>query len=793
MKFTKFVTKEQIKNNFLFTVVVGIEIIVLLIILITCFEKKRKYDVPVDSIKAENAEGVLVTYSENGVHVQNTDSQDKPLQFFSEKQKMSSGTYELTIEYISERSLENPSYNLHDKSATCCFISATNPSAIKMNDIVLDDGHSVVNGRVRIATGSFLDDVQLSMYYTGNGQLQVKKIHLEELVAGRWMRLLGFINLFTVIDILYLMFMGNTTDQIIRSLLKKKKAFIGILGITIVASIPYFADFIFVGHDMDFHMQRIVAVAEELENHQFPVRIDSGTLNDYGYVNSLYYCDIFLYIPAILYNCTLLLYRCYQIYGALINFGTVAIAYFVYNKMTNDKIIALLGAALYALSAYRLTNVYIRAAVGEYTAMMFLPLVVYGVWKIYVSEKPTLKIYLPLALGVAGIAQCHVLTMEMVVLFLILICILAFRKTFKVNRIVAYIKAALIAVLLSAWFIVPFISSMCNMKVNANTINNKIQSSGLYPIQLINIFMGGSGDSVVGMRGEMPLTIGLPLIMGIVIVLYCCFHRTQWRLEKFGLYTTLRICFGFAILSSLMTMYFFPWDYIENIFGLNVSTLFGAVQYSWRYLSLTMIFLVTAMVISMYILKSNSITVYKKCLKYLVLMMIMSTGVFFWNFSGDALEYCYETMDNASTMYVGGGEYLPVNTDRDKLYVTRPETNSQDIVLDNYEKVSGIAFLTCNNNGYTEAEITFPILKYDNYKVYDQESRREYMIQTGDNNRIKVAIEAGYNGTLCVEYVPPVLWRIAEVVSLVSVFVIGVILTWQSRYGNKHFGRNIGS
>ena len=234
-------------------------------------------------------------------------------------------------------------------------------------------------------------------------------------------------------------------------------------------------------------------------------------------------------------------------------------------------------------------------------------------------------------------------------------------------------------------------------------------------------------------------------------------------------------------------MYFFPWDYLENLLGEGVSSIFGTVQFSWRYLSLSMIFLATAIVISMHILKNKNHRFYKKCLEYLVLSMILSTGVFFWKFSGDVLDCKFETTGNASTMYVMNGEYLPTDTDPSKLFVARPETNSSDIAFDNYERASGTALLTCSNNGNAEAEITFPILKYDNYRVYDQESGREYAVQVGDNNRIKVAIEAGYNGTLCVEYVPPMLWRISEIVSIVSVLVIGIlwIITKKTRLMKK--------
>lgn len=56
------------------------------------------------------------------------------------------------------------------------------------------------------------------------------------------------------------------------------------------------------------------------------------------------------------------------------------------------------------MSMYRLTNIYVRAAVGEYTAMTFLPLVLYGLYRIYEKDQEMLEFadVLPLVFGVTG-------------------------------------------------------------------------------------------------------------------------------------------------------------------------------------------------------------------------------------------------------------------------------------------------------------------------------------------------------------------------------------------------------
>ena len=66
------------------------------------------------------------------------------------------------------------------------------------------------------------------------------------------------------------------------------------------SSLLCFADFLFYGHDLDFHIGRIAALSNSIQNGQFPQRIEQSMLNGYGYATPLFYGELFLYFPAIL-------------------------------------------------------------------------------------------------------------------------------------------------------------------------------------------------------------------------------------------------------------------------------------------------------------------------------------------------------------------------------------------------------------------------------------------------------------------------------------------------------------
>ena len=124
-------------------------------------------------------------------------------------------------------------------------------------------------------------------------------------------------------------------------------------------------------------------------------------------------------LPALLYNLWLPLRTCYQVYLFAVTLATCLIAYFSFAKITASRRLGLLGALLYTLSAYRLTCVYTRAAVGEFTAMAFFPLVLLGLYGIYTSDRPRFGDWLPMALGMAAMVQSHLLSCELTALLLI--------------------------------------------------------------------------------------------------------------------------------------------------------------------------------------------------------------------------------------------------------------------------------------------------------------------------------------------------------------------------------------
>ena len=367
---------------------------------------------------------------------------DDPMTFSADNIALPSGAYEVTVRYFSCQTPDAPTFNMLNAAGSLTFASERSPAAVTFDALRLDDCHRSLTTRLWVGFGARMQDLTATVTYD-QGQLYIYSITLTEQPIYRAARLLCFLVLFAAADAALLLLFAHVGE---RGAARRRalRLPLALAGITLLACLPLFSNYLYFGHDLEFHMQRIAAMAAELSYGQFPVRLTTTTLNGYGYASPLCYCELFLLLPALLYNLWLPLRTCYQVYLFAVTLATCLIAYFSFAKITASRRLGLLGALLYTLSAYRLTCVYTRAAVGEFTAMAFFPLVLLGLYGIYTSARPRFGDWLPMALGMAAMVQSHLLSCELTALLLILFCLLRLRETLRPARLLAWVKAALL-------------------------------------------------------------------------------------------------------------------------------------------------------------------------------------------------------------------------------------------------------------------------------------------------------------------------------------------------------------
>ena len=691
--------------------------------------------------------------------------EDKAMTFSTTGSAVRSGAYEVTVQYFSCQTPDTPTFNALHSAGSLSFASAGNPSAIHADAVILDDCHRTVTTRLWVGYGAKMRDLTATLTY-GEGQLYLYGITLTEQPIYRAARLVGFVLLAALLDLaLLLLFARGDENAPVRR--RRYAVPLVLAGIALLASLPLFSNYLYFGHDLDYHLQRITAMAAELSYGQFPVRLTTDSLNGYGYANPLCYCELFLTLPALLYNAWLPLRTCYQVYIFAVTLATAAIAYYSFGTITASRKLGLLGAGLYTLSCYRMVCIYVRAAVGEYTAIAFLPLILAGLYNIYTTEKPRFAQWAPMAFGMAALVQCHLLSCELIALLLVVFCLLRLRETLRPARLLAWLKAALLALALSAWYFFPFLISTreINLMVNGPLIG-KIQGQGTYLVQLFSPFGCGYGGTADGTSNDMTLTLGLPLAAGFMLVIYCLLRRERWQQQE-----TLRrmqTAFGFAMLTLVLSLRVFPWDGVQNWLGRAAGKMAGMFQYPWRFLSLATVLLCLAVLLAVQLLQEKNVRLAKGAAAALAACALLTVGVVQTQITTGMSEQAYNVFlnrqPNATT---GVGEYLIDGTSGYETIWAQPKPGSEELQLLSYEKRGGKAYLTVENDG-DAADISVPIFNYGHYYAADEATGDAYALGTGENARITLNIPAGYTGTIVIAYHAPVYWRAFELVSLLA-------------------------
>ena len=522
------------------------------------------------------------------------------------------------------------------------------------------------------------------------------------------------------------------------------------------------------GQDLVFHLLRIEGIAEELLNGNFPVRMQGVWMEGYGYPASIFYGDALLYIPAILRIFGFSVLESYKIYVGLINLGTILLAFYGFSGIFKKKGTAWICTFAYTLATYRLVNLYIRQAVGEYSAVMFLPLIAVAVVGIYETDPKQWKGYrknaLYLALGMTGLINTHILTTEMTVLVLGAVAIFFFRRTFRKRTLQVYVYAVGLTLLLNAFYIVPFVDYYLHVPVqvtNGMGTMKLIQGDGLFLSQLFAFFQEPFGYTASTGDNLLSLTPGLLLMSAFVFSLWLIVKRKASK--KIMMYAF------FSAVALFVTTDFFPWNWLVcHVPGGN---LIAQVQFPWRYLVMADLFL-TLLLGSLHEVLEKDKKEWRLSMIRTVFLMQTVTCIIFAGAYLDGVEIheFYDTAD-LDSHYIGRGEYLRTETEMDQWTYQIQGVNVNALEL---QRKNGSDMDIYCEASPGDATVILPVLNYKGYTVTD-ENGNVYMIQDGPQNEICVTVPGEFEGMLYVRFSEMAGWRIADLISLLTVLCLVLI------------------
>ena len=750
------------------------EAVVICFLIISVLGKRKVYDFNAENIEIYN-ENVTYVEQETAYYISpdmNIASEDGYPVLGKAVMQIAPGAYDVAVQYTSVMNSENTAESCADRAGWLQIRSYKNPTSVQYNPIDLAGGQTVQKDRMWITSVTPIDDLDFKIYYAGKGLLKIEKITVRELLRWRVTRIIVWLLGFLFIDFCYLYFIRKNAY-------KDKHIVLAFLVMLFLLCLPIFQGFVIGGHDTPFHLSRILSLGRSIEEGRWIAPIQTDMVNGYGYAAPLFYGQLFSYVPAILYNMAVPVHTCYQIYIFCINTITGMICYGCFKGICKNKNIAFLGTWMYIFSAYRITNVYVRAAVGEYTAMAFMPLVVYGFYKIYITEQRQIRIrdYIFVVLGLTGIVQSHLISTEATVLFIVIMCIILMKKTLQRYRFIALIKAAVMTILLNLGFLVPFLDSMRMDILVKTTESGHIQESGAYLIQLFGMFMTPSGKSLEEIQGDLPINLGLGLAVGVCVFFWCYIKRFDWRVERTSLIRSGAILTLLAGLSIVFSLQVFPWDSLRTV-SESMEKLATVIQFPWRYLSVATVLCVFVSVIGISVFCESGRKQYGLMAGGIIcFLLLLNVGHFYMEYADISITTkmyaSTSNLDSITNIY--GGEYLLEGT-QTQLCVYRDVMTEDDTVqVEHYVSQNGRVSFSCFNHGTEPKSVEIPLFCYANYHAYDQQSGKEFPLEAGYNNRISIEIPGNYQGNVYVKYIMPVLWKISYVISvLTGVGMIGI-------------------
>ena len=714
-------------------------------------------------------EGVIFTPGEDG----------SKIEAYSFEMPLRAGGYEVTVDYDTDVTddvdFETVYYPVtaHTVVGSISLVSV-HTSAIDMSDVKLTAARNIASGRGYIRFGKTVPDVQLKINYSNTGKLTVKNIHIRQSRSYQFVRLFSFILICVILDALVLLFLELLEGRG-KQIYKNYGCILFIAGTTCILSAPVFNNFIISGYDLNYHLMRISHIARELSYGQFPVRIYRDALDGYGYPNPLFYCDTFLYIPAVLYNLFFPLRAAYNIYVFLVNLVTVAVAFFSCRAICKDNRIAAVSTIIYTMCEWRIGRIVRGASVGGYTAFIFFPLIMVGIYNIYTKEMPEKKDRLCLAVGIAGLASCHTLSLEITVIFLGIFAVIEWRKTLKKERLISLCLSASEALLLSMYYIIPFVESYIRLPLKAKAGESYIQDRGMEFVQFIQLFY--SGESIRGDLGHVSLAFGAGMIVSTVLIIHCMFISSA-NDEKDKRHC-LGIIFIMTVLSAYMASCYFPLDMIyDNMpkFIAPAYFLLSSIQFPVRYMSMTVSILMIGVCVGLKYLKDNKKDIYKIYAWLLCIGSLTVYSVYLGYVCNNTGVEKYTASDINIDHEIMGGEYIP---SYDCWTITR-KSNIQvedGIEINDVERRNGDYLFAVSNQSDKNSEVILPLFDYGNYH---SESTENVYIPMGTDKyrRITLTIPAGYSGKIRVYYREPFYWRVCEIVSLTCLLLVLVSVLW---------------
>ncbi len=349
---------------------------------------------------------------------------------------------------------------------------------------------------------------------------------------------------------------------------EKRFLIIGSLIAAIIFTMPYLAkDAVGIEMDTFFHLARIQSMSESIKAGNLYPLIFPDQNGGFGYGSPLFYCNLFLWPFAVLHALGLPLSYCWAALIFCSSWLTCRMMEGFLNHVTKNPVASLLTGAIYILASYRMTDVYVRGALGEVLAMAFLPVLLEGIYEILFENSDRIAAF---TIGLCGLVFSHNLTFAMGVALFLITCVV-FHKRLTKRAVCAFAKAAVLAFLLSAWFTLPMLEQLMAddyyLNYYASSMNLAAQALTLPEFLQYELKFAIGG---YGMSSGQQMTLN-PGYLLMVLPLLSLVNLRKKDTGTDSSFLRFSLIAGYVLM--LMPLDIIPWDHMQ---------FFGILQFPWR-------------------------------------------------------------------------------------------------------------------------------------------------------------------------------------------------------------------